>query len=157
MTGMALDFSNHCKLPFGAYAEAHKEYPQTNTIAPRTRGVICLGPTGNFQGSYKMMCHQTGRKLTRKQFQEPPMPESIIERIEVIAAKEEQEKILVFSNRNEEPLQDNDAINDNVTAGMDNSNKDDDNTSNNNNPPGILLGVLVVNEDEESEGDTAGN
>jgi hypothetical protein len=74
MTGMALDFEKHCKLPFGAYAEAHEEYPQTNTMAPRTRGVICLGSTGNFEGSYKMMCHQTGRKLTRKQFQGLPMP-----------------------------------------------------------------------------------
>jgi hypothetical protein len=94
MTGMALDFENHCKLPFGAYAEAHEEYPQTNTMAPRARGVICLGPTGNFQGSYKMMCHQTGRKLTRKQFQELPMSESIIKRIEAITEKEKQEKLL---------------------------------------------------------------
>jgi hypothetical protein len=157
MTGMALDFAKHCKLPFGAYAEAHEEYPQTNTMAPRTRGVICLGPTGNFQGSYKMMCHQTGRKLTRKQFQELPMPESIIKRTEAIAEKEKQEKILIFSNRNEEPLQDDDAINDNVTAGVDNDDGDDDNTSNNNNPPGILLGELVGNEDESSEGETTGN
>jgi hypothetical protein len=64
MTGMALDFAKHCKLPFGAYAEAHAEYPQTNTMAQRTRGVICLGPTGNFQGSYKMMCLKTDRKIT---------------------------------------------------------------------------------------------
>jgi hypothetical protein len=101
MTGIALDFEKHCNLPFGAYTEAHEEYPQTNTMAPRNRGVICLGPTGNFQGSYKMMCHQTGRKLTRKQFQELPMPESIIKRIEAIEEKEKQEKTLVFSDRNE--------------------------------------------------------
>jgi hypothetical protein len=125
-------------------------------MAPRTRGIICLGATGNFQGSYKIMCHQTGRKLTRKQFQELPMPESIIKRIEAIAEKEKQEKNLVFSNTNEEPLQDDDAINDNVTAGVDNDDDDDDdddNTSNNNNPPGILLGELVGNEDEASEGE----
>jgi hypothetical protein len=157
MTGMALDFAKHCKLPFGAYAEGHEEYPQTNTMAPRTRGVICLGPTGNFQGSYKMMCHKTGRKLTRKQFQELPMPESIIKRIEAIAEKEKQEKNIIFSNRNEESLQDDDAVNDNVTAGLDNDDDGDDNTSNNNNPPGILLGELVGNEDEASEGETTGN
>jgi hypothetical protein len=109
MTGTALDFVKHCKLPFVAYAEAHEEYPQTNTMAPRTRGVICLGPTGNFQGSYKMMCHKTGRKLIRKQFQELPMPDSIIKRIEAIEEKEKQENILVFSNRNENHLQDDDA------------------------------------------------
>jgi hypothetical protein len=152
---MALDFAKHCKLPFGAYAEAHEEYPQTNTMAPRTRGVICLGPTGNFQGSYKMMCHQTGRKLTRKQFQELPMPESIIKRIEAIAEKEKQDNTLVFSDRNEEPLHD-DAINDAVTAGVDNDNDDDD-TINNNNPPGIMLSELVGNEDEASEEETTDN
>jgi hypothetical protein len=27
MTGTSLDFDKHCKIPFGAYAEAHEEYP----------------------------------------------------------------------------------------------------------------------------------
>jgi hypothetical protein len=36
MTGTALEFAKHCKIPFGAYAEAHEEYPQTNTMAQRT-------------------------------------------------------------------------------------------------------------------------
>jgi hypothetical protein len=54
--GTSLDFAKQCKLTFGAYAEAHEEYAQTNTMAQRTRGVICLGPTGSFQGSYNMMC-----------------------------------------------------------------------------------------------------
>jgi hypothetical protein len=147
MTGTALDYAKHCKLSFGAYAEAHEEYHQTNTMAPRTRGVICLGPTGNFQGSYKMMCHKTGRKLTRKQFQELPMPDSIIKRIKAIEEKEKQEKILAFSNRNEEPLQDDDATNDDVTTGVENDDEDDDNT--NNKSPGILLDELVNNEDSE--------
>jgi hypothetical protein len=156
MTGTALDFAKHCKLPFGAYAEAREEYPQTNTMAPQTRGVICIGPTGNFQGSYKMMWHQTEHKLTRKQFQELPMPDSIIKRIEAIAEKEKQDKILVFSDRNEEPLHD-DTINDAVTAGVDNDNDDDDDSINNNNPPGIMLSDLVGNDDEASEEETTDN
>jgi hypothetical protein len=80
------------------------------------------------------------------------MPDSIIKPIEAIAAKEKQEKILVFSN--EEPLQDDDAINDDVAAGVDNNNDD---TSDNSNPPGILFGELVGNEDEDSEEETIGN
>jgi hypothetical protein len=99
ITGTTLDFAKHCKLPFGAYAEAHEEYPQSNTMAQRTRAVICLGPTGNFQGSYKMMCIQTGRKVTRKQFKEIPMPDSVIKRIEAIASKEKENKVLVFTDR----------------------------------------------------------
>jgi hypothetical protein len=82
------------------------------------------------------------------------MPESIIKRIEAIAEKEKQEKTLVFSDRNEEPLYD-DATNDAVTAGVDND--DDDDTSNNNNPPGIMLSELMGNDNETSEEETTDN
>jgi hypothetical protein len=104
-----------------------------------------------------MMCHQTGRKLTRKQFQELPMPESIIRRVEAIVEKEKQDKTLVFSDRNEEPLHD-DAINDAVTAGVDKDNdNDDDDTSKNYNPPGIMLSELVGNDDADSKEETTDN
>jgi hypothetical protein len=108
MTGTTLDFAKHCKLPFGAYAEAHDEYPQTNTMAERTHAVICLGPTGNFQGSYKMMCIKTGRTVTRKQFKELPMPDSVVTRIEAIASKEKQDTLLVFIDRHANPIGDDD-------------------------------------------------
>jgi hypothetical protein len=137
MTGTTLDFAKHCKLPFGAYAEAHEEYPQTNTMTEGTRAVICLGPTGNFQGSYKMMCITTGRKVTCKQFKELPMPDSVVKRIEAISSKEKQDKVLVFTDRHTNPIGDDDD-----TAGVDiPTDNDDDNNDNNNtsnNPPGIL-------------------
>jgi hypothetical protein len=101
------------------------------------------------------MCNQTGHKLTRKQFQELPMPDYIITRIEDIAKKEKQDKNLVFSDRNEEPLHD-DASNDAFTAGVENDNGNND-TSNNNNPPGITLSELVGNDDEASEEETTDN
>jgi hypothetical protein len=50
-----------------------------------------------------------------------------------------------------------DAINDAVTAGVDNDNEDDDDTSNKNNPPGIMLSELVGKEDEASEEETTDN
>jgi hypothetical protein len=50
LTGMAFDYANLCKLPFGSYSDEHKEYHQINTTAKRTRGVICLGPIKNLQG-----------------------------------------------------------------------------------------------------------
>jgi hypothetical protein len=148
MTGTALDFVKHCKLPFGAYAEAHEEYPRTNTMAQRTRGVICLGPMGNFQGSNKMMCLTTGRKIMRKQFQELLMPASVIKRIEAISNKEQQKKTLVFTDRNSNPIEDNDVI-----AGADNEedDNDDDDGGNTNNPPGILLDKTEESESNESE------
>jgi hypothetical protein len=148
MTGNALEFAKHCKLPFGAYAEAHEEYPQTNTMAQRTRSVICLGPTGNFQGSYKMMCLTTRRKIAQKKFQELPMPTSVIKRIEAKANKEQQQNTLVFTDRNANPIEDND-----VSTGVDNNEDDNDNYDgvNTNNPPGILLDEPEESESNESE------
>jgi hypothetical protein len=52
VTGAALDYNKHCRLPCGAYVETHEENEPTNTMAERTRGAICIGPTANFQGSY---------------------------------------------------------------------------------------------------------
>jgi hypothetical protein len=49
-----LDWKWHYKYQFGAYGQAYDE-PDTNesnTQQPRSRNVICVGPAGNFQGSY---------------------------------------------------------------------------------------------------------
>jgi hypothetical protein len=66
MTGTTLDYNKHCRLPFGAYVETHEDNDTTNTMVERTRGAICLGPTANFQGSYRFFCLNTGRRVTRK-------------------------------------------------------------------------------------------
>ncbi len=42
-----LDVKLHCKTPFGAYCEGHTDPDITNTMEPRTKWGICLGPTGN--------------------------------------------------------------------------------------------------------------
>jgi hypothetical protein len=73
-TGTTLDYNKHCKLLFGAYVETHEMNTPTNTMKEITRAAICLGPTANFQGSYKFLCLRTGRRITRKQFRELPMP-----------------------------------------------------------------------------------
>jgi hypothetical protein len=49
-----IGFEKHCKIPFGAYIEAHEDYDRTHTMAERTKGTICIGPTSNFQVSYKL-------------------------------------------------------------------------------------------------------
>jgi hypothetical protein len=85
MTGTTLDYKKHYKLTFGAYLETHEEHIQTNTMSERTRGASCLGPTANFQGSYKFLCLRTGRRITRKQFKEVPMPTSITRTLEALA------------------------------------------------------------------------
>ena len=59
-----LDAKMHCKVPFGAYCEVHVDPDITNTMDPRAEWGICLGPTGNMQGSYKFLSLSTGKKVT---------------------------------------------------------------------------------------------
>jgi hypothetical protein len=99
MTGTALDFNKHCQIPFGAYAEVHEDRNITNTMSERTQPSICLGPTANFQGSYKFLSLRTGKRITCKQFKELPMPDLIIKRVEAMAEREQQNKTITFSDR----------------------------------------------------------
>jgi hypothetical protein len=99
MTGTKLDYNKHCRLPFGAYVETHGENDPTNTMVERTRGAI-LGPMANFQGSYKFLCLDTGRHVTRKQFRETTMPASVIKRVAAFSLRDKQAGELVFTDRN---------------------------------------------------------
>jgi hypothetical protein len=99
MTGTTLNFNKHCKIHCGAYAEVHEDRNITNTMSERTRPAICIGPTANFQGSYKFLSLRTGKRITRKQFKELPMPDSIIKRVEAMAEREQQDKTITFSDR----------------------------------------------------------
>ncbi len=73
-----LDAKLHCSAPFRLYCEVHVDHEITSTIDPRTKWVICLGPTGNLQGSYKFLSLATGKKVTQRKFTEMPITESII-------------------------------------------------------------------------------
>ena len=42
-----LDAKLHCRAPFGLYCEVHVDPEITNTMDPRTKWAICLGPSGN--------------------------------------------------------------------------------------------------------------
>jgi hypothetical protein len=138
MTGTTLDFNKYCEIPFGADAEVHEERNITNTMDARTQPDICLGPTANFQGSYKFLLLQTGKRITRKQFKELPMPSSIIKRVEAMAIKEKQDKTITFYDRSGTPITDlYDSHNENTNeaaAGVENGNKEAINEA-----PGIAI------------------
>jgi hypothetical protein len=59
-----LDAKLHCRAPSGSYCEVHVDPEITNTIDQRTKWVICLGPTGNIQGSYKFLSLSTEKEVT---------------------------------------------------------------------------------------------
>ena len=75
MKGKALDWNKSCKLHFGAYAQVYK------TLEKRTQGAICLGPTGNLQGTYKLFSLLSRKKITRRQFTELPTPTIVMKRV----------------------------------------------------------------------------
>ncbi len=77
-----LDAKLHCRSPFGSYCEVHVDPDITNTLDPRTKWAICMGPTGNLQGSYKFLSLTTGKKVTRGKFTEMPITESVIKQVE---------------------------------------------------------------------------
>ena len=95
-----LDAKLHCRAPFGAYCEVHTDPDITNTMEPRTKWAICLGPTGNMQGSYKFMSLSTGKKIVRRKFTEMPITESVIRQVDKWAKKDRAQSGLTFLNRN---------------------------------------------------------
>jgi hypothetical protein len=64
LTGRSLDFTKHCKFPFGAYVQANNEPQPTNTNAPRTIDCIYLRPFPNLQGGHEVMDLRSGRVIT---------------------------------------------------------------------------------------------
>jgi hypothetical protein len=95
-----LDAKLHYKTPLGAYCEVYTDPDITNTIEPRTKWGICLGPTGNMQGSYKFMSLSTGKKIVKRKFTEMPMTESVMRQIDKWAKRDRAQNGLMFLYRN---------------------------------------------------------
>ena len=66
ITGLTINYTKHCRLQFGKYAQ-FQEF-NNNTMQERTTGSIYLRPTGNSQGAYFFMILTTVRILNRKSF-----------------------------------------------------------------------------------------
>jgi hypothetical protein len=77
----------------------HTDPDITNTMEPRAKRGICLGPTGNMQGSYKFMSLSTGKKIVRRKFTEILMTESVMNQIDKWAKKDRTQNGLTFLNR----------------------------------------------------------
>ena len=59
LTGTKLTNDKHCRCPFGTYVQTHEE-TSNNTASERTLDAICLGPTGNVQGTCAHFAHNPG-------------------------------------------------------------------------------------------------
>lgn len=81
---------NKLKLEFGAYAQVFEPSNATNTPAQRTLGAIALNLTGNVQGDYNFMSLETGELIRRHKWTSLPITETVVARVEEIAAKQQQ-------------------------------------------------------------------
>ena len=95
-----LDFAKHCKSPFGTYCEVHDEPAPTNTMVTRSTPAIVLGPTGNFQGTYKFLSLATGEKVKRCAFTPYSMPDLVIREVEAYGKLTALLGIFDFGGRN---------------------------------------------------------
>ncbi len=86
----------------------HTDPDITNTMEPRTKWGICMGSTGNLQGSYKLMSLTTGKKIARQKFTEMPMIEAVMKQIKKWGMKDCAQNGLTFKNRNGEEYEFND-------------------------------------------------
>ena len=94
-----LDATLHCKVPFRAYCEVHIDLEIMNTMEPRTKWAICLGPTRNLQGSYKFMSLSTGKKIVRRKFTEMPITDCVIRQVSKLALKDKAMSGVTFMNK----------------------------------------------------------
>jgi hypothetical protein len=90
MTGRPTPDYNDLKIEFGAYAQVFEDNDPTNTVKARTTGAIALTPAGNAQGGFHFLSLATGRKLSRQQWDELPMPDGVIAAAERMAQDKQQ-------------------------------------------------------------------
>ena len=90
VTGDAPPDYNKLKLEFGSYVQLFDDVHPTNTLRSRTFGAIALTPTGNSQGDYHFLSLASGSRLSRHRWQELPIPESAIARVEALTLGEGQ-------------------------------------------------------------------
>jgi hypothetical protein len=103
------------------------------------------------------MSLRTGKRITRKQFTELPMPDSVIKRVEAMALKEKQDKTITFSDRSGNIINDvsdnpdNEAVE--VAAGV--NDNDDDNNANDNNDDNNAGPQISIEQNSTVEDDDA--
>jgi hypothetical protein len=89
---------------FGAYGLAYSDPTITNTQQEQGTEAICLGPTGNMQGTYKFLNLSTGRIIKRRKFDEYHIPDSIIKKVNAMGRKDHKHGRLRFCDRNNQPF-----------------------------------------------------
>jgi hypothetical protein len=96
ISGQTLNYEQ-CSLPFGTYCQVHEEDGQRNNFVARTSGAIMVGPLSNQQGGHLFISLNSGRVLARRLWTVVPMPQSVIDRVNSMAA--DQPRIITFLDK----------------------------------------------------------
>lgn len=107
VSGVAIDATRHCVIPFGSYAQTHEQHD--NSMTSRTIGALALRPTGNTQGGHHFFSLQTGRRIVRNRWTEVPMPMDVIERVNNMAENNFSNK-LIFGDRENNERSDSETV-----------------------------------------------
>ena len=70
-----------CKLIVRTYYEVNYDLHPSNITTPRKHEEIAMGPTGNLNVTQKFFFLKTGRILKRRQWDEHPMPQWVINKV----------------------------------------------------------------------------
>jgi hypothetical protein len=84
--GVKASYKREYGLKFAEYVEVHEYLQVTNTLEPRTRPAIALMPVGNKQCTWYFMSMDTHRVLKRDQWTKLPMPNWVIDAINLKAS-----------------------------------------------------------------------
>jgi hypothetical protein len=84
MTGETLDYKKHLSLQLGQYCQVHEDDAPRNSQLPRPQGAICLGPSGNIQGGFRFLNLTSGQKITRRSWDNIPIPQTVIDRVNLL-------------------------------------------------------------------------
>jgi len=105
--GKRFEATKHCRARFGAYVEASEDADVTNDMSPRKEPCICLGPSGNWQGSVKCFKIENAKVVTRRTIKVLPMPDSYRKAMDLWGkvSKKTSTNKLEFLNRSREKFE----------------------------------------------------
>jgi len=104
MTGTQPNYKSDCRLAFGAYVQAHQEPSPSNSQEACTVSAICLGPSGNIQGSFEFLNLTTSRKIMHRSWNALPKPQEVINRVNQLGKADSQPSVLSFSDSQGNPV-----------------------------------------------------
>jgi hypothetical protein len=96
VTGRRLHADDLC-LGFGIYCQVAENVEPRNSLAPRTRGAISLGSSGNLSGGQVFLALDTGHTIVRHQWVVLPMPPAVIARVNLLGKAEP--SLFTFTDR----------------------------------------------------------